>query len=66
MMFDASNAGCVKAAVRNGCIHDSLLISKPHRTNAATPAKDYDDFSDGRTVITKYIADRADEAGLAP
>ena len=62
--FDASGAGCMAGNARNGCIHNALLISQPHNPRGATPAKDYDDFSGGRSVVTKYIADKAAEAGL--
>jgi hypothetical protein len=60
ILFDASGAGCTS----NGCAHDSLLISKPHNPGGATPGKDYDDYSGGRTVVTKFVADKAAEAGL--
>lgn len=62
--FDATSAGCNTGAA--GCIHDSLVISKPHNPAGASPGRDYDDYSGGRTVTTKYLAQKGAEAGLIP
>jgi hypothetical protein len=62
--FEAAEAGCNRGAT--GCVHASIVINKPHNPAEATPDKDYDDYADGRSVVTKYLADKAAEAGLAP
>jgi len=60
---DASQAGCNAGA--RACVNSTLVTSKPHDPAKATPT-DYDDFSGGRTVTTKYLTDKATEAGLVP
>lgn len=62
--FDSTTAGCNTGAT--GCIHDSLVISKPHNPAGASPKRDYDDYSGGRTVTTTYLLQKGAEAGLVP
>ncbi|MDB4993543.1 MAG: hypothetical protein JWM74_975, partial [Myxococcaceae bacterium] len=64
LAFDSTTAGCNAGA--NGCIHDSLVIDKPHSPAGATPGKDYDDYSGGRAVTTRYLVQKGTEAGLVP
>jgi hypothetical protein len=61
--FDASQAGCNQGAT--GCIHNSLVVTKPHDAAKARPDIDYEDFVN-RPVTTAYIGARATEAGLNP
>jgi hypothetical protein len=62
--FDSSTAGCNAGA--SGCVHDSLVIDRPHSPTGASANKDYDDYSGGRTVTTRYLVQKGTEAGLVP
>jgi hypothetical protein len=59
--LDASDAGCAAGAV--WCVHMAPVISRPHDPLRADVTRDYSAF-DGRPVVTSWIDDVADEAGL--
>ena len=60
---DASGSGCNAAA--QWCVHVTLITTKPHDPNAASPQLDYSDFG-GRSVCHAWIDAKATEAGLVP
>ena len=59
--LDASQAGCNANGL--GCMHMTLINTKPHDPNNADLLHDYTDFV-GRPVAHEYIDAKADEAGL--
>lgn len=61
--YDASRAGCNAGAT--GCVHNSLVITRPHSPARARPDLDYEQFA-GRPVTTSFLTEKAAEAGLSP
>lgn len=61
LRYDASQAGCNAGAT--GCVHNSLVITRPHSPARARPDVDYENFT-GRPVTTAYLLAKAAEAGL--
>ena len=59
--IDASDAGCAAGAV--WCLHMTPVISRPHDPLQSDVDRDYADFA-GRPVVTSWVDDVADEAGL--
>ncbi len=59
--LDASGSGCITGGL--GCMHMTLVTTKPHDTTNADLAKDYSDFV-ARPVCHGYIELKAAEAGL--
>jgi hypothetical protein len=50
---DASGSGCNVGA--GWCLHDTLIINKPHNPANYDLALDYTDFTGGRVVVTSYL-----------
>ena len=50
---DATGSGCNVGA--GWCLHDTLIIDKPHNPATYDLALDYTDFTSGRHVVTSYI-----------
>ncbi len=61
MELDASASGCLTGGL--GCMHMTLVTTKPHDPTNADLAPDYSDFV-GRPVCHAYIESKAVEAGL--
>jgi hypothetical protein len=59
---EAADSGCHEGA--QWCVHDSLITTKPHGTNASAQL-DYSEFT-GRDACHSWIDAKADEAGLLP
>ena len=50
---DADGSGCNVGA--GWCLHDTLIINRPHDPTTFDLALDYTDFTGGRQVVTSYI-----------
>jgi len=50
---DADGSGCDVGA--GWCLHDTLIINRPHDPTTYDLALDYTDFTGGRQVVTSYI-----------
>lgn len=50
---DATGSGCNVGA--GWCLHDTLIIDKPHDPATYDLALDYTDFTSGRHVVTSYL-----------
>ena len=51
--IDASSAGCYAGA--KWCLHDAVIISRPHNPATFDLRRDYQDFDAERRVITQYF-----------
>jgi len=49
--LNASNCGCIK----KWCVHETLIITKPHNINTFDLEKDYTDFNSLRTPVFEYF-----------
>ncbi|MGH7281681.1 MAG: hypothetical protein ACRELY_09180 [Polyangiaceae bacterium] len=59
---DATGSGCNVGA--GWCLHDTLIIDKPHDPTTYDLALDYTDFASGRHVVTSYFDQAATDGAL--
>ena len=51
LLVHADGSGCQAT----WCLHDTLVIDKPHNPSMYDLARDYTDFTGGRNVVTSYL-----------
>ena len=59
---DATGSGCNVGA--GWCLHDTLVIDRPHDPASYDLALDYADFTSGRHVVTSYIDQAISDGAL--
>ena len=61
-LVDAAGSGCNQGA--GWCLHDALIIDRPHDPATYDLALDYTDFTGGRQVVTSYLDQAVNDGAL--